>query len=302
MRKATVWALTASLIFSITACSGGGGKTALVPQQPGNAALAGHSGTTALLSTVGIEKELGAAGPEFWAVLGLGSPTDVSITGPSSVRGAHNVGVAGASKFSMSDGFISQQLVIGSATTTNISGPAVVKGGIVVNDGALNAAVAAADAATTFFAGLPASPGTPTNINITNPSGDVTIMATTRTTVIDLQDLILNGGSTLTLAAPNQTWQFIINVSGTVAIQGGSKVLTQGIDPPHVILNVVGPGHDVALGGGTQNGHPNSWVYAIILATQRNIALSPGLVRPEVIGGGQQITITSGGEVFDHDF
>src|ERR1700692_4307930 len=44
--------------------------------------------------------KLADAAPENFAVLGLGSPTNVSITGPSRIFGkVANVGVAGASKF-----------------------------------------------------------------------------------------------------------------------------------------------------------------------------------------------------------
>ena len=235
-------------------------------------------------------------------MLGLGSPTNVSITGPSRVIGFHDVGVAGASQFSMSDGVIQRHLVLTTQDTTNISGPATILGGTVIDNALLASAVTDAVHASSVFAGLSATTGTPTNINISNPSGDVTINGASFTTVIDLNDLILNGGSTLTLSAPKPGWQFIINISGTLAVQGGSKVLVAGATtPPHVVFNVVGPGQDVAMGGGTHNGLPTSLLDGIVLATQRNIALSPGWVRPEVIGGGKQLVITSGGLVENHD-
>jgi hypothetical protein len=248
-----------------------------------------------------IEKELGAASPANWDVLGLGSPTNVSITGPSSVVGNGNVGVAGASKFSMSDGYVANEVILSSPATTNISGPADIAGGVHVDDSLLSAAVTAADNASSYYGGLAATAGTPTEINITNPSGNTTITATRRTTVVNLTDLILNGGSTVTLSSPNPNWQFIINITGKLALQGGSSVVVSGIAAPHVLFNVLGTGQDVAMGGGTKNGVPNSMLYGIILATQRNIDLSPGFVRPEVIGGGSQITITSGGKVLNHD-
>lgn len=248
-----------------------------------------------------IEKELGAASAFNFSVLGLGSPTNVSITGPSAVLGLHDVGVAGTSTFSMSDGVITRHLVITSTDTVQTSGPAKIEEGIVVNNSRLAAATAAAIGASNYYAGFPASSGTPNDINISNPSGDLTIDAVHPTTVIDLQDLILNGGSTVTLRSPSAGYQFIVNITGRLVIQGGSSVLVSGIDPPQVLFNVIGTGQAVAMGGGTQHGVPTSKLMGVLLATERDIALSPGLVQPEVIGGGQQITITSGGQVIDHD-
>jgi len=300
MRLSTLCAVSL-LAFSLVGCSSGIGQAPISTSGQSNAvAPAFHSGSP-LVAVKDIETELAAAGPRYWAVLGLGSPTNVSITGPSAILGYHNVGVAGASQFSMSDGFVSKQVVISSSATTNVSGPSVIKGGIVVDDSALSAAVTAAQSASGYFAGLSGSPGTPTDINITNPSGNMTVIATSHTTVVNLNDLILNGGSTLTFQASSPLWQFIVNVSGRFVIQGGSRIVASGVAPPRILYNIVGTGQDVAMGGGTQNGVPNSRVDGIVLATQRNIALSPGFVRPEIIGGGQQITITSGGQVADHD-
>jgi hypothetical protein len=280
-------------------CSSGNFGPSTIPTQ-GQPSQGGAAGVGPL-GIQSIEKELGNASAFHFAVLGLGSPTNVSITGPSKILGLHDVGVAGASKFSMSDGVIQQRLVLSSLATTNISGPSQIQGGIVVDDSLLSSAVTDANNASNLFAGLPASPGTPTNINISNPSGNVTINATGYTTVVNLKDLVLNGGSTVTLSAPKPAWQFVVNVTGNFAIQGSSRVVTAGIAPPHVVFNVLGSGSAVAMGGGTHNGVPNSQVSGVILALQRNIALSPGLVRPEVIGGGSQITITSGGIVLNQD-
>jgi len=246
--------------------------------------------------------KLADAAPENFAVLGLGSPTNISITGPSRVFGKiANVGVAGASKFSMSDGYVGGQVILSSAASTNITGPSIVKGGTVINDALLTSAVACADQASQFYAGLPATSGTPSVINISNPSGDITIAASAHVTVVDLTDLVLNGGSTVTLTA-SQPAKFVINDTGRFVLQGGSRIVVAGaLLPVDVLFNVVGTGQDVAMGGGTHNGVPTSQAYGILLALQRNISLSPGLVRPEVIGGGAQIDITSGGQVIDRD-
>jgi len=246
--------------------------------------------------------KLADAAPENFAVLGLGSPTDVSITGPSRVFGkVANVGVAGASKFSMSDGYVRGQLILSSAATTNITGPSIIKGGIVINDALLTSAVACAQQASQYYAGLPATSGTPSVINISNPSGNITIIGNRALTVVDLTDLVLNGGSTVTLIS-NRSARFVINDTGRFVLQGGSRIVVAGtVGPSNVLFNVVGQGQDVAMGGGTKNGVPNSQAYGILLALERIISLSPGFVRPEVIGGGKQINITSGGQVKDLD-
>jgi hypothetical protein len=246
--------------------------------------------------------KLADAAPENFAVLGLGSPTNVSITGPSRIFGkVANVGVAGASKFSMSDGYVGGKLILSSAATTNITGPSIIKRGIVTKDALLTSAVACADNASQYYAGLPATPGTPSVINISNPNGDITISGNASLTVVNVSDLVLNGGSTVTLTS-NRSARFVINDTGRFVLQGGSRIVVAGtVGPSNVLFNVVGQGQDVAMGGGTHNGVPTSQAYGILLALQRNISLSPGFVRPEVIGGGAQINITSGGQVRDLD-
>jgi hypothetical protein len=301
----TSWKLAAvALTLFGAGCSGTMSQPSTPVPSHNAAAPSVLSGITHDISIPIIETELGSASPAKWAVLGLGGPTNVSITGPSSVRGFRNVGVAGASQFSMSDGLVQGEVIVSGSATTNISGPATITGGVHANDALLTAAVTDAKNASAFYGGLAATAGTPTNINISNPSGNITITATHSTTVVNLTDLVLNGGSTVTLSSPDPNWQFVINIMGRLVIQGGSRVITNGSSPPasHVLYNVLGTGQDVAMGGGTyKSGFPKAELFGVVLATQRNIALSPGFVRPEIIGGGSQITITSGGQVLNHD-
>lgn len=246
--------------------------------------------------------KLADAAPENFAVLGLGSPTNISITGPSRIFGTvANVGVAGSSQFNMSDGFVRGKLILSSSASYQITGPSIVKGGIVTNDALLTSAVACADQASQYYGGLPATPGTPNVINISNPNGNITISGNAALTVVNVTDLILNGGSTVTLTS-NRSARFVINDTGRFVLQGASRIVVAGtVIPSNVLFNVVGPGQDVAMGGGTKNNVPTSQAYGILLAPDRNISLSPGFVRPEVIGGGAQINITSGGQVKDLD-
>jgi choice-of-anchor A domain-containing protein len=107
--------------------------------------------------------------------------------------------------------------------------------------------------------------------------------------VADVQDIVLNG-STATIHAPAGS-SFLIRVHGTLSLNGKSAiVLTGGIAPDSVLFDVVGSGQDIALTGG-------STLAGIIFAPSRNVSLSSGIVSGEVIAGGKQLAITSGGEI-----
>ena len=124
----------------------------------------------------------------------------------------------------------------------------------------------------------------------------MTIMGGLKTNVLNLANLVITNG-TLTLSAP-RGGEFIINISRKFSLSGGSKILLGGgLTPYAVLFNVTGAGDKVALTGGTTNGVPNTKISGIILAPEREISLSPGLVTGEVIGGGKQIAITSAGQV-----
>ena len=70
-----------------------------------------------------------------------------------------------------------------------------------------------------------------------------------------------------------------------------------GIQPKDVLYNILGSGGQVAFtGGGGGTGCCKSSVDGTLIALNRNIALSPGLVNGELIGG-QNISIVSGSTV-----
>ena len=242
--------------------------------------------------------QLATAGPSYWTVLALGSLTNVSITGPSSVRGIFsvaNVGVPTQGNFSMSDGAVDGTAFLNTAGTANISGPSVIVGGVVKNaatDTRLAQAVTDAHAAAVAAASLPCGQTLPA---LNNKTG--TIFGTAGVNVVCASAITINGGagSTVTLNAPSGA-SFVVKVSGDFALTGGAKILLAGgVTPLNVLYYVAGTGSQIALSGGTSNGAPNTELHGILLAPGRNIAISPGLIEGEVIGGGQQITITSGG-------
>src|SRR5579872_4182000 len=186
---------------------------------------------------------LGQAGPQNFAVLGLGSPTNVSITGPSSVTGAvANVGVPASGGFSMSDGLVSGTVFVNTASKPNVSGPSTISGGITQNaatDARLAQAVTDAKNASTNYGALHATITSITAIN--QNGGNLTITGGPGVNVLNLSMLVLNG-ATVTLSAPAGA-SFVVNVTGKVALQGTSIInLDGGLTPFNVLYNVLGTG------------------------------------------------------------
>ncbi len=107
--------------------------------------------------------------------------------------------------------------------------------------------------------------------------------------VVDVQDVVLNGATATIDSPPNSS--FVIRVHGKLSLNGASSIaLAGGISPDKVLFDVIGSGQDVALTG-------KSTLAGIVLALSRNVSLSSGIVSGEVIAGGQQLAITSGGQI-----
>ena len=148
----------------------------------------------------------------------------------------------------------------------------------------------------------------PPSIDITDPSGIITIHADDQLNVVNLTDLVLtNGNLTLTSSQPpcsdRGMWPsdpscafptVIVNISGKFTVGGGSKiVLAGGLDEVHVIYNVIGTG-DVQFSGDADNGIPKSQITGVLFAPYRSVNLAPGRVNGAVIAGGPSITLSSG--------
>ncbi|OGP93389.1 MAG: hypothetical protein A2157_17995 [Deltaproteobacteria bacterium RBG_16_47_11] len=242
---------------------------------------------------------LRSAGPGQWAVLGMGgigsaSSTSVSMSGSSSVRGTvANTGVANAGNVNMSGSSrINGTLSLNTAGRLNKSGTSAVAGGVRQNtatDGVLDQAVADALAASQSAAALPATITSMTRVTISNPSQNITITGGTGTNVLHITNIAISNG-TLTLSAPHGG-SFIMNVSGSFALSGASRILLAGgITPPDVLYNFVGSGGSVAMSGGAS-------VTGILLAPQRGIALSSSTVTGEIISGGSGIAFSGTAQV-----
>jgi len=114
-------------------------------------------------------------------------------------------------------------------------------------------------------------------------------------TVICVGDIVLQAGQVITLqGVPGDT--FIVNVTGKF-ILNGARIIANGVEPKDVLYNIIGSGAQVAFsGGGGGSGCCKASVDGTLLAPNRDIALSPGLVNGELIGG-HNISIVSGSAV-----
>ena len=117
--------------------------------------------------------------------------------------------------------------------------------------------------------------------------------------VICVGDVSLSGKQ-ITLLGPAGA-RFIINVRGRFVLTGGGRGpqirVAGGVQPKDVLYNVIGAGSDIAFSGG--GGGVNccaAIVDGTLLAPQRKINLSPGLVNGQIISG-KEINIVSGASV-----
>ena len=225
---------------------------------------------------------------DYFTVLAKGDAgfTDNTITGPSFVTG--NYGVGGQGTFTMSDGHLDGNVVMHHGGSPKLSGPAKINGSVSNNDAQLNQALADAQALSDAAAMEAVTPAyaSLTNVNITNPSQNITITGgANQKVVLSLQNFAISNG-TFTLQG-TATTSFIINVAKNFSLNNGSITLA-GVPPRNVLFNILGKGDQVSLNQGTQ-------LPGILLALNRKVDLSGGHVTGKVIAN--QVVITSGGSV-----
>jgi hypothetical protein len=235
---------------------------------------------------------LGSAGPGNYALLSLTGATDIALNGPGTTTG--NVGISSPGRLALDSSNGNPPVAIKGdvylGNTASITHPNQVQGTVFTNqDPRLNQAnVDARNAANTFAALAPtlSVPGNAIN-------GTTTINGTAGVNVLDINSLHLGNGQALTLNGPAGA-QFVVNDSGNFTLNSGRINLAGGLTPSDVVFNVTGRGPDVQTSGGLNN---ESVINGVLLATGRNIGLSPGLINGELIAGGQSIHLVSGASV-----
>jgi len=214
----------------------------------------------------------------------------VDVTGPpGGLVGDVCIGPNG--KLSITGGeFVTGEVRLAAGATFAKSGPGTV--GSVETNQDLSAEINAAIAASADAASRPCT------ITLSSIKSSTTINATgggSAATVVCVGDVVLNGATVTLKGVAGDS--FIFNVTGKFVLNGGSRIIASGIQPKDVLYNILGSGEQVAFtGGGGGTGCCKSSVDGTLIALHRNIALSPGLVNGELIGG-QNISIVSGSSV-----
>jgi len=176
-----------------------------------------------------IVSELGTAGPGYWAALAIGNGTmmvEGNIGGGSEVVG--NNGLASPGSLTVAgDSHLIGDLYVGNTATYHINDTSTVTGTIFTNqDTVLNAAGAAAVAASTFYAGMGSA------------HADITSSLTLSAGIYNLSNINLGGTSTLTL---NGSGDFVFNISNLLMLGGSAQIiLTGGATADNVLFNITG--------------------------------------------------------------
>ena len=250
---------------------------------------AGAPGGGGCPDCVAPELELGAAAG--CTVLEL-STAKVSITGPAGgIFG--DICIAPGGSLAMSgDEFVTGTINLGFGAKFSNSSHGTVT---VAQNVDLTAAIDDANARAKSAAELPCNQSYVKldGSSVTTITGGVGI------NVICVGDVVLSGKK-ITLTGPAGA-QFIFNVTGKFVLTGGGAGpqirVSGGVEPKDVLYNIIGLGADVAFSGG--GGGVNccaAIVDGTLLAPERKINLSPGLVNGQVISG-RDINIVSGASV-----
>jgi beta-lactam-binding protein with PASTA domain len=245
--------------------------------------------SVAHLNAATIVSELGAAGPANFTVLSLGGNTgQINFTGSGTING--NAGMPNSGEYIASGSAdLTGILYLGSQSSKKISGSAKIQGGTQQNtksNSLLNSAVQAADAASSYFAGLP-----PTPVSITctpkctslpfqtmGSGAKFTITGTKAVNVLDLKGINIPHGATVTFYSKVAGAEFVINNSGPFQIGSDVTITVAGtVSPYAVVLNHTG-NEEAQISSG-------SILTGIILAPIAAIQIESATFTGEVIGG-----------------
>jgi hypothetical protein len=245
--------------------------------------------------------QLGPAGPTGFvsafgspgfALLGGPDANAIHMNGPGTTVG--NVGISAGTLSLDSSNPVGIQGNVYLATGVTIdSGSRLVSGTVFTDQNSLlTSAFNSAVSASSAFASL-----APTNTTITSITGPETISSAPGSNVrnvLDLSTINLGQDQVLTLSG-NASDQFILNLSGELRLNAGKILLSGGLTPQDVVINL-GSGSSVSTSHGLND---ESVITGILLGTSPNSSLqfSPGLVNGEVITDATHVQFASGASV-----
>jgi len=260
------------------------------------------AGTAAVLGLVlpaqqafALQVDLGAAGPGNWAVLEIGTgDLDIEVNAggpPNGVTG--NVGLNGIGQLKLTGTtFVQGDVIVAqNANQVVLSGGASITGSIGVDQALLTQARSDALKAASDAAQLPSSGaafGTAAN------RIDITSSATLNSGVYYVDKFELGNGEYIHLA---DNGSYVFNISGDIKINGPAAVLVDGsLSAAEVLFNYTVTTQIAFSGGSNSDGSEKAVLNGIILSPNADVALAPGQVYGEIIGG-QKISIVSGSDV-----
>jgi len=312
-------------------------------------------------ATTYITTELGAAGPANFAILGLGgvnvAMTDEVLNGPGQTIG--NVGVASSGNIAINSSTppaITGNLYLGNTATTSGSACAIppnacgqVGGTVFTNQDAFlgtsgpagntNPALATGAVQQAMQAYVDFNALTVDNTITGNITSSQTLSCTAAQTldgkcvIAVTGNIQLGNNDILTLLGTSANESFILEVAGTISLNGGNNFsggqirLGGTLDSPDdaviKVQSVSGGDNVTASGGSSQpcnatsyanlgtlapilcpggigsstNTLPNAFIQGILLDLQGGVGFSPGMVIGEIIGGGNEIRLVSGSQV-----
>jgi len=209
--------------------------------------------------------------------LGLGGVPITISSGNTTIAGNVGVGVNGSLDFS-GGGKIKGRIDKDSTSTVNLTGGSTAAGGIDTVSMA-SIAKAATDAASNYASLLPTS-------TLASILSSTSITGNGGQNVIDVTgDINLQGGSKLTLTGTSAD-TFVFDIAGAMTLGGGSDITLVGVMPSQVLFNLTGTGKAVNLNG-------NSDSAGIFLDTKGDIIVSGGVHSSEFVSG-TRLTFQSG--------
>ena len=170
-------------------------------------------------------------------------------------------------------------------TTVNLSGGSQVLGSINpnVNMQAVDDDARAARVVAEALAVTPSS-------TFASLGNGASLTGTGGTRVIDVTgDVGLSGGGAITFNGTAADL-FIIRIGGKMTMSGGSSIVLNGVTAGQILWDLKGTGDAVDING-------NSIVNGTILAIDRSIIISGGVVNGQLISNGNELKLQSGPDV-----